>query len=247
MPEKDDAELTTELEVTVVKQDTETEVTAEAATAKIDDSYVDTSNERVTARIGKITGKMYAEKQRADSLQIKLDAINSDKPAEIEPILEDFEFDEDAHKTALIQYHVKNQLAAERIESTAKKDESLQKQAAQDEFDAYEVAALEFIKTKPDYKEGLARLPEFNANTYQLLLKSKNPSLVYKLSNDPETAYALAAMNQIDAALEIGRLSASTLPNVKISAAPEPFDPIGTGGETLPDDWDTIAKGCTFE
>lgn len=236
-----------EEEVTVDTEIVEpTEPQAETATAP-DEGFVPTDNERVQARFNKMTAEKYAETRRADALQLEINNLKAAKTSDAkEPVLEDFDYDEQAHTSAMIDYKVN--LKAEQIQKEQLETAQVAQQntAADEVYNQYDSQVADFAVKKPDYNSVIANLPEFPSDTYQMLLKT-NPETVYNLAGNLELAYEIAGMSTVDAALRIGQITAVPKATIKTSAAPEPISPINTGSGPVGDEWDEVADGCTFE
>lgn len=129
--------------VTEPKAETETAETegqAETATAQVEESgFVETESDKVQKRINKITAEKYAEKREKEALRLENERLKSQIQPEkqttnaAEPKLEDFDFDEAAHTSALIDYRVN--LKAEQIQQQQQQEVKAQTdQARQHSF-----------------------------------------------------------------------------------------------------------------
>lgn len=243
----EDAALEPEDNVTIENNEViESKAPAEPATAPVDDSYVEVDSERLQARFDKMTADKYAERRRADGLQAKLDVMLESAEVKVEPKLEDFDYDEQLYSNALIDFKVNKKADEIRVQQEAQIRQSSEKVNSDKLFSDYEVKALEFEKTHKDYQASISQLPEFPAQTYEMLLKS-DPGIIYNLGKNLEVAYEIASMSPMDAALRIGQLTQGKPATIKTSAAPDPITPINSGSEPLADPWDNVASGCTFE
>jgi hypothetical protein len=186
-------------------------------------------------RINKVTADKYAEKRRADELQRKLDEalakpVNADQGKM--PTLEDHDFDDAAFNAATIKYQVAEAVKsqAEAAQQTAAKASAEQSQAAFNE----RIAAL----NKSDFADVANAIPELPNGVADALVQSENGAeLVYHLGTHLDMADKLATMSPQQAMMELGRISAnmSAQPNIKLSAAPDPIEPISSGGSLSKD------------
>jgi hypothetical protein len=148
------------------------------------------------------------------------------------PTLEDHDFDDAAFNAATIKYQVAEAVKsqAEAAQQTAAKASAEQSQAAFNE----RIAAL----NKPDFADVANAIPELPNGVADALVQSENGAeLVYHLGTHLDMADKLATMTPQQAMMELGRISAnmSAQPNIKLSAAPDPIEPISSGGSLSKD------------
>lgn len=216
----------------------EEEIQAESAPAEqaeppAEETPEDVMTERAQKRFNKITAEKYAEKQRADELQRKLDEAEAKRQAVSDaPKLEDFDYDDDAYKAALIKHQVAEAVKAERL---ADQQRSAQQQAleAQQAFNK-RIEAM----NKPDWADVANQIPPLPQGVAAALVELENgPNLIYHLGTNLDLSEKIAGMTPQRALVEIGRLSdkLAAKPNVKLSAAPEPINPINSGGSLKKD------------
>ena len=183
-------------------------------------------------RINKVTADKWEEKRRADALQDELNKLRSQpvtKKLEAEPKLEDFDYDDQAYNSALIDYKV--ELKAQSL-AKAQQDEREQALKSETTRKFMENAAL-IADKKPDFNEVLAKVPTLQPMVLQAVMEdSKGPELAYYLGTHLDIADKITRMNPIAAAIELGRISGrlSEAKPIKTSSAPEPVEPISSGG-----------------
>jgi len=237
MPQLDEAEVTatTETEVTAG-----TEGQAETAPATVDGDkgdFVspDEISEKTQSRINKITAEKYAEKRRADDLERQLNEVKphvTQTPTQnaAEPKLEDFDYDEAAHTSALIDYRV--DLKADQIQQQAQQAQT-QAQAKQVSNDFNSKVAT-FAEKATDYEQVVANIPELPEKTLNAIMQhEKGPEMAYYLGKHLDVADSIATADPMTAAIQLGQISAqltATPKTVVTSAAPDPIEPVGSSG-----------------
>ena len=193
-------------------------------------------------RINKVTADKYAEKRRADELQRQLDEVKA-KPKEVgaPPKLEDFDHDEEAFNRADIKHQVAEAVKAERALITTEANQATAAEA-QRTFNERVVAM-----DKPDFADVANAVPQLPLGVADALVQSENGAeLIYHLGTHLDMADKLASMTPSQAIMELGRISAnmSTKQDIKLSAAPEPIEPLNSGGSISAD---RGPVGATFE
>lgn len=186
-------------------------------------------------RINKVTKDKYAADKRADDLQAKLDKLekaNADdalkKPTLADP---DIDYDEEALEKATRNYEIKQgvQTELDQLSATAK---AKQQQQDNDKVTAdFNSRVTELGKA--DFEEKASSIPNLPAGVADALMQSEDgAAMIYHLGSNLEEAGALANMTPAMAIMQLGKLSAklSTKPSIKTSAAPEPIEPLGSGG-----------------
>lgn len=193
-------------------------------------------------RINKVTADKYAEKRRADELQRKLDELETKKPEAPQeaPKAEDFDYDDDAFKKAQIQYEVQQAIQEQKkvARAQATEQEALKAQSSFNE----RIAAY----GKEDFAERASEIPILPDGVANALMHAENgPELIYHLGTHLDKADQLSGMTPQAAMMELGRISANMAvkPEIKPSAAPDPIEPINSGGALSKDD----DFGATFE
>ena len=217
-------EETSEIQETASAPVERDELPAEEAPETTDDVLT----ERAQKRFNKITAEKYAEKQRADELQRKLDERQAEpQKASAAPKLEDFDYDDDLHRTALIKYQVAEELKAERqaLQAESRQAKATEAQSAFNE----RIAAF----NKPDFYEVANSVPVLPSGVAEALVQSEGGAeLIYHLGTHLDLADKLANMSPTMAMMELGRISVNlnAKPKVKLSAAPDPIEPLNSGG-----------------
>ena len=226
-------------------------ITAELAKAEIDDSGNDTESapvekkpvapveaedavsERQQKRMNKLTSDKYSEQRRADAAEAELKKLKSaPAPAEAEPTLESFDYDEQAYNAALIKSQVSQAIQAEKeaIKQQSRQDQAAQAQATFNE----RIASM----NKPDFAEVANAVPVLPNGVADALVQSENGAeLIYHLGQHLDQADKISQMSPLMAMEALGKISANlnAKPNIKPSAAPEPITPITSGGSLKKD------------
>jgi hypothetical protein len=188
----------------------------------------DVMTERAQKRFDKITAKAYAEKHRADELQRKLDERQAEpQKASAAPKLEDFDYDDNLHRSALIKYEVAEGIKAQ-AEESQKATRSASVQAEQDSFNDLVVGL-----GKSDFDEVAARVPTLDTALVKELMSSKEGvAMIYHLGTNLDVANQISQMSAFQGMAEMTRISdrLATKPKVKLSAAPDPIEPLSSGG-----------------
>ena len=187
----------------------------------------------VQTRFNKITAEKYAEKRRADKLQKELEEARAQNtaPPLTEPTLEGHDYDTDAFNEANVQYQiqqgVKNELELQSQQAANQKQAEAQ-QKLQDDF---EKRVNDFGKA--DFSEKANAIPTLPPGVANAMMQSEQGAeMIYHLGENLEKADSLANMTPEAAMMELGRLSVqlSTKPEIKLSAAPDPIEPLNSGG-----------------
>jgi len=197
--------------------------------------FVETESDKVQARINKITADKYAEKRRADAAQAELDQLRANQPAPTqaatgEPKLEDFDYDESAHMAAMIDYKV-NQKAAE---IQQQQQQQVQAQKSQEAVNTFQQKATALREKAPDFDQVVASVPTLPQDTLDAVMQhEKGPELAYYLGKHLDVADEIVNMSPVSAAMKLGQISAQLSAPTQTkatSAAPDPINPISTGG-----------------
>lgn len=193
-------------------------------------------------RINKVTADKYNEKRRADDLQRQLDDMQAKpKEAGAAPKLEDFDHDEALFNDANIKYQVSQAVQAQAVENTKRTSEA----NAQESAKAFNDMVVEF--GKDDFHDVAAKIPALDQGLVTELMSSKEGvEMIYHLGEHLDVADKIANMRPLQAMAELARISTnmSAKKDVKTSAAPDPIEPLSSGGsiskESGPD-------GATYE
>jgi hypothetical protein len=187
----------------------------------------------VQAKINKLVGQKHEERrarETADARVVELEAqLKTQTPAKTggAPKLEDYDYDDAKYQDALIDYKV-NQKTQEFQQQQEQQAVQTNRNAAQTKFNAKVVELNE-----PDYAEVVGQIPTLPAETLDVLIGSENPKLVYYLGKHLDIADEISRMSPTVAAMRLGQISAqlsNANPTKEPSAAPDPIDPINSGG-----------------
>lgn len=189
--------------------------------------------DNVQIRINKITAEKHEAKREAEELRKRLEALES-KPKEQakKPELSDFDYDDDNYRAALVDYQVQKALEDREL----KQGQAEQAKRAQEQQTVFN-DRIEKLK-KPDFWEVANAVPTLAPEVVNTLMEAEDgASLIYHLGTHLDQADKLAGMNANQALLEIGRISANLnkKQTVKLSAAPEPIEPLNSGGSLTKD------------
>ncbi len=179
-------------------------------------------------RINKVTADKYAEKRRADELQRKIDEMQAaPKQTSKAPTLEEFDHDEEAFNQASIKHQVAEAVKAERqaLQTEAQQVTAAEAQRAFNE----RIVAM----NKPDFADVANAVPQLPVGVADALVQSENGAeLIYHLGTHLDLADKLSSMTPQAAMMELGKISVnmSAKQDVKTSAAPDPIEPLNSGG-----------------
>ena len=223
------------------------EIEANPEAQETESAPVDTDNENsqdvIQKRINKEVGKTYKEKRRADAAEAELQKLRSETPVTVSkaPTLEEFDHDEEKFNTASIKHQVSEAVKAERQLLNTEAQQATAVQAGQ----AYDKLVTDF--GKEDFHEVAGNIPVLDPSLVQELMSTKEGvEMIYHLGNHLDLASDIANMTPLQAMGELGRISAnmSTKPDVKLSAAPDPIEPLNSGGSLSKE---RGPSGATFE
>jgi hypothetical protein len=184
-------------------------------------------------RIDKVTADKYAEKRRADDLQKKIDLLEaSTKETLQKPKLEDHDYDEDEYNKATRDFEINQGVQSALDKRTA--DAKAEQQKAESEKVTANFNERAAALGKSDFDEKANSIPNLPVGVADAIMQSEDGAdIVYYLGSpeNAEKANALASMTPAMAIMELGKLSAqlSTKPEIKLSAAPDPIDPVKAG------------------
>jgi len=194
--------------------------------------------DRVQKRINKITREKHEARARAEAAERRLKELEAQKPQAAtvaeEPKIEDYDYDDEAHRAALVRYQVAQEMARERERMAIESQETAKQQAAREFQAKVDAAGIE------DYAEVIQNLvevvpiPETIVDAIQR--DERGPELAYYLGNHLDVADKLVGLPPMQAALELGKISAglSKGKQIKTTTAPEPVKTVGSGGGTAP-------------
>jgi hypothetical protein len=197
-------------------------------------------------RINKITADKYSEKRRADDLQRQIDELKA-KPAETSvkaPTLDDFDHDDEAFNAANIKYQVGQAVKEESVKLQQGQEKLKQQQSHSD----FENRIADFNKNDFDeVANSVPQLPDGVAN--ELMNSDIGPELIYHLGTHLDVADKLASMTPNAAMMELGRISTNmnAKKEIKLSAAPDPIEPLSSGSNINNATIYDGPSGATFE
>lgn len=185
----------------------------------------------VQKRINKITAEKYEEKRRADELEKRLKAIESQPVQEAkEPALEDFDYDDAKYQAALVQHQVQKALESQ----NKAEQERLAKERVNNMAQSFNAKVAEFTEKTADYAEVVSNVPQLPDATLEAVMTLENgPQVAYYLGKHLDVADEIASSSPIQAAIRLGEirtLLSSSKPETKPSSAPDPVETITSGG-----------------
>lgn len=197
-------------------------------------------------RINKVTGDKWEAIRRAEAAEAKLAEMQTAPTQQptVEPKLEDFDFDEPAHTSALIDYKVN--LKADSI--TKQQQDNQAEQAQADLTRKFTENSAAFAEKHTDFNEVLGKVPNLQPSVLQALMGRDNgPELAYFLGTHSDIADSIIQMNPVAAGIKIGEISQKLAEpkQIKPSSAPDPIEAVSSGGvvesniddEMSIDDW----------
>ena len=209
---------------------TESATVEEAQELPVEKNGVQERINKITADKHKEIRQREAEAKRADDLQARLDVLENKKPTLTEPQLEDFDYDEETFNKAKVSYQVQEEVKLE-LESQRKRAEQSQQQAdSQKSLDVFneKVTALGV----DDWDVKVSTIPDLPPGVANAIMDLDNGAeMIQHLFTNLDKADALATMSPMAAMMELGRISTamSVKPEIKLSAAPDPIDPVSAG------------------
>lgn len=187
------------------------------------------NQEKVQEKINKVIAEKYKEQRRADELQSKLDALEIAKPAlpTSAPDLEDFDYDEDKHNDANIQYQINKALEAQKEVQSQQQVTQAKEQLVND----FSTKEAEYISVHPEYAEEVSNLPRFNEDTLNTIFQM-GPQVSHYLAKHLDVAGEVANLSPTMAAVKLGQISMGLSADNKTvtpSQAPAPVSTIAGG------------------
>jgi hypothetical protein len=196
----------------------------------------------VQERMNKITADKHterrakeAEAKRADDLQAQLDKLEANKPTLTEPTLEGHDYDDEAFNAATVKFQVQEQVKGELASQKTQQEQLNQQAKKQQALDTFNERATAL--GKDDFAEKANAVPELPPGVADAIMGLENGAeMAYHLGTHLDQADALANMTPLAAMMELGKISAqmSVKPEIKTSAAPDPIEPLGSGGSLSP-------------
>ena len=181
-------------------------------------------------RINKVTRDKHDETRRADALQKRVEELEAGKvhtTTENAPKLEDFDYDQEKFNTALIDHRVNNAIAKNQAEQSQVNIDAQAKEASQNYNDLVDSLG------KDDFHEVANNIPTLDPGVVAELMSTKEGvEMIYHLGEHLDIADKISNMSPMAAMAELGRISSSmsAQPEIKTSAAPDPIEPLNSGG-----------------
>jgi hypothetical protein len=187
----------------------------------------------VQKRINKITAEKYAEQRRAEQAEAELKKLRTQAPTlKQEPKLEDFDYDEESYAEAKTQYLVDQKFAEFQETQKIQRQEAEQAEVANAFKQKVDAAGIE------DYGQVVSNLNQVAPLPSEILLAiqqdDNGPQIAYYLGSHLDVADRIATSNPMQAALELGKISAKLAGGKqpkKTSNAPPPITPIKGSGK----------------
>ena len=178
-------------------------------------------------RINQLTAEKYREKQRADEMAAEIERLKQTQatPDTDAPKLSDFDYDEEKFLDAKVKYAVRRETQAAQTEAVRQqKGKRFQEKVARAKIPDYEEVVQNLVDTVPPPLAVVEAIQE----------DDNGPELAYYLGTHLDVAERLAGMSGPRAVLELGRISAGLagVKQKKLTNAPKPVRPVGTGGAT---------------
>ena len=208
----------------------------EKAPASEADSPAEDPKQLAQGRINKLIAKQYKMEgtiaQQAEELRKFQERQVSESK---EPTLEDFNYDSDAYKNALIDYG-KGQVSQEQ--------NSAQPQAEAGpsaEVVAFTQKTEEFKSKTPDFVSVVADMP-IEQHGIEAIIAVGDPAVTYYLGTHLDALDELNRMSPAASALRVRQLSETLKPiERKLSSAPDPVGSVNTGGSKVTKDPATMS------
>ena len=182
-------------------------------------------------RINKVTADKWEATRRAEAAEAKLAEMQTSQTPKLseEPKLEDYDYDEALHTSALIDYKVDL-----KAQSITQQQQDTQKEKAKSEITRKftENSAL-FAVDKADFNEVLGNVPVLQPSVLdEIMVRDNGPELAYFLGTHSDIADSIIQMNPVAAGIKIGEIARKLAEpkQIKPSSAPEPIEAVSSGG-----------------
>lgn len=218
-----------ELEEVASLETTEPEAqAAEVAESEEEDSDATEGKvpDKVQQRFNKMTREKYELRGQIEEMQKQLEDIQKQSKTETkEPSLEDFNYDQDKYKAALVDYG--KSLATQKQTTTEPQVDTVKAEKVA----AFGQRLSEFRKDKPDYADVVSQMPISQIGSDAILEMENGPAVAYYLGNHLDLVEEINDLSPAAAALRIADLSRKLKPaEPKISTAPDPVSSVTSGG-----------------
>lgn len=215
------------------REQSETPSTPEVNDEKVPDG--------VQKRINKLTAEKYQLRAEIEALKQSPQSLSStghgvapssqDGP----PTLEEYDYDDNAYQNALIDYKVNQAIAGFKTNQQEADTQRKRQETARNFSRKIAEAAI------PDYYEVVEKMNNvvlFSPETIEVMQELQNgPQVVHYLGNHLDIADKISGLGPLQAAAELGRISArlgdSPSKNKQTTKAPPPVEPVAGGAGSL--------------
>lgn len=191
--------------------------------------------DRVQERINTITREKYEAKREADQLRQQLEQARQQQAAPADaaaPTLEQFDYDESQYNQAFIEYVTDKKVREATSQMQQQQSQQSQQAAQADMIRAYTErigkSGLEDFQATVAPLESILTLDAADA----IMMDENGPQVAHYLGKNLDAAERIAGLSPVQAAVEIGKLSAKLSgprKKPKSNALP-PVKPAGSGG-----------------
>lgn len=192
-------------------------------------------------RIDKLTAEKYRLQAERDELERKLNERTQTTPDAAAPTLEQFDYDDSAYQTALIDYRVQKALTEGLGKIEQQQKESQFNKQIETFGDKVRAAKIQ------DYEERVGRLVDNNVmlpyNVIEAIHKMDNgPHVLAHLGDNLDMADDLIKSDPVTAGMLLRDISAKMQPkSKKTTNAPDPIRPASSGGGDTSKDLDAMS------
>lgn len=209
------------------------------------DAPTEQKTDNVQKRINKLVGQRSQAERERDEARDRIKELEATQTSTA-PTLESFDYDEDKHRSALIQHEVQQSIKSHNQEQQQASAQQQHKQVVDD----FQAKGEEFAKANPKYWDNLNAIPTLPAETLGTVMRHESGiELANYLGEHLDVATDIANMSPYDAAVKIGVLSTELgkAKEIKPSAAPDPIEPIKSGGSLTGDEWSSVGGDAQYE
>ena len=219
------------------ESESEVEEPAESAVKETDDepdTEEDKTVDGVQKRINKLTAQKHEFRRQAEEANKRLAEYEQriQNVPQNEPKLEDFDYDESAWLNAMVDYRVDQKAAQIRLETVAERQQSEQQKALQDWDRRIKETGIQDYG--PVVQELTTSMQIPPAIEKAIMSDEKGPQLAYYLGKHLDVADRIVSMEPVQAAMELGRISAklstAVKPKLKTKAV-DPAKPVKSGSK----------------
>lgn len=192
----------------------------------------------VQKKINKLTGKVYAEKNRADAAEARLRELEQQNvPVQTgPPKLEDFDYDEDQYQNAVIQHQVQAELRKRDIENqnrTIAQEREARNREFNQRVNESGIPQDEYLESIGNIRD--SQIPISADLVDAMQMDANGPHVTKYLGDNLDVLDKIANMPPVQAALEIGKISANIAVNrtKKTTNAPDPVQTAGGNSASM--------------